>query len=51
MEFKEAIERIDFLYHKGKDEFLSEDEKQEQLRLKAYYLEVIKDNFRIELNQ
>ena len=50
MEFKKVMERIDFLYHKGKETILSEEERREQLKLKALYLDVIKDNFRLELN-
>ncbi|OFI05853.1 hypothetical protein CLOACE_14710 [Clostridium acetireducens DSM 10703] len=51
MEFKEVIARINFLYHKSQEEGLTEEEKLEQKKLKTYYIEVIKNNFRAQLNQ
>lgn len=50
MDFKKVIERINYLYHKSQEEELTEDEKKEQKELKAYYIEVMKNNVRAQLN-
>ena len=50
MEFNKVIERINFLYHKNKNEGLSEEEIKEQQELRSYYIQVIKGNFRANLD-
>ncbi|MFD3157109.1 DUF896 domain-containing protein [Haloimpatiens sp. FM7330] len=51
MDFKKVIERINFLYHKSQNEGLTEEEKKEQKKLRRYYIDVIKGNFKMELNK
>lgn len=50
MDFKKVIERINYLYHKSQNEELTEEEKKEQKELKVYYIEVMKNNVRAQLN-
>lgn len=50
MEFSKVIERINFLYHKSKNEGLNEEELNEQKELRSYYIQVIKGNFKANLN-
>ena len=50
MEFSKVIERINFLYHKSKNEGLNEEELKEQQELRSYYIQVIKGNFRANLD-
>lgn len=49
MDFKEIINRINYLYHKSQNEGLSEEEKDEQKKLKQEYLETFRKNFRAQL--
>ena len=51
MEFSKVVERINFLYRKSQEEGLTEEEKQEQKELRKYYIEVVKNNFKVELNK
>lgn len=46
---EEMINRINFLYHKSKDQGLTKEEKQEQDELRKKYVEVIKGNFKKQL--
>lgn len=50
MDFKNLIDRINYLYHKGKEEGLTEEEKKEQDTLKKQYLECMKNNIRAQLD-
>ncbi len=47
---RERIDRINELYHKSKTEGLTEEEKEEQSRLRQEYLAVIRANMRANLN-
>ncbi|GAA0182896.1 hypothetical protein SH2C18_51810 [Clostridium sediminicola] len=51
MEFKEVIERINYLYNKSKNEELTNEEKVEQKELREYYIKVFKSNFRNEISK
>lgn len=44
MDFKDLIERINFLYHKGVNEGLTEEEYFEQQELRKKYIDGIKYN-------
>lgn len=46
----EMIVRINELYHKAKNEGLSEIEKEEQSNLRKAYIEAMKGNLRSHLN-
>ena len=48
-EMKELIERINQLYHKSQAEGLTEEEKDEQARLRREYIDNVKANFRTEM--
>ena len=50
MDIDKAIGRINFLYKKSKDEGLTEDEKQEQKELRAYYVGLVKNNLKAQLD-
>ena len=50
MVMEELIARINYLYNKNKEEGLTEEEKAEQVKLRAEYIEVFKSNFRAQLN-
>ena len=45
----EKIARINELYHKSKDVGLSEEEKEEQARLRREYIDSIKSNLRSQI--
>lgn len=45
------ISRINELYHKSKNEGLTEKEKEEQAMLRKEYLAAIRGNIRSQLNQ
>jgi uncharacterized protein YnzC (UPF0291/DUF896 family) len=47
---KEMIDRINFLYHKSKSEGLTEEEKEEQKRLREAYVKEIKERVKRELD-
>lgn len=49
MDIDKAIERINFLYKKSKDEGLTDCEKQEQKELRDYYVGLVKNNLRSQL--
>ncbi len=49
MEFKEKIDRINFLANKSKKEGLTEAEKLEQKKLREEYLQNFRENFRKQL--
>ncbi|HSN59059.1 MAG TPA: DUF896 domain-containing protein [Clostridiaceae bacterium] len=49
MDIDKAIERINFLYKKSKEEGLTETEKQEQKELREYYVGLVKNNLRSQL--
>jgi len=50
MDMKERIARINELYHKSKDVGLTEEEKEEQAVLRREYVDIIKNNFRMQLD-
>jgi 5-formyltetrahydrofolate cyclo-ligase len=50
MNMEERIARINALYHKSKEEGLTEAEKEEQARLRREYVENVKANLRGQLN-
>lgn len=50
MNMEERIARINELYHKSQAEGLSEDEKEEQARLRKEYVESIRANMRSQLD-
>jgi uncharacterized protein YnzC (UPF0291/DUF896 family) len=49
MDIDKAIERINFLYKKSKEEGLTDCEKQEQKELREYYVGLVKNNLRSQL--
>jgi uncharacterized protein YnzC (UPF0291/DUF896 family) len=50
MDIKKVIEKINFLYHKSKNEGLSDDEKKEQKKLRDYYIGLMKNNLKTQLD-
>ena len=50
MNMNERIARINELYHKSKGEGLTEEEKEEQARLRREYIDSVKNNLRSQLN-
>lgn len=50
IDMEKLIERINFLYKKSKAEGLTNEEKIEQKKLRDQYIEIIKHNFRSQLN-
>lgn len=50
MNFEEKIARINELYHKSKAEGLTEEEKKEQAKLRAEYIENVRSNLRAQLD-
>ena len=49
MEIDELISRINFLYHKSKEEGLTSEEIEEQKELRKKYVNNVKNNFRAQL--
>lgn len=47
---EEKIRRINELYHKAKEEGLTEEEKEEQKILRQEYIEAFRENLRGQLN-
>lgn len=47
---EEAIKRINELYHKSKNEGLTDDEKAEQQKLRKEYIASVKNNLKNTLN-
>ena len=50
MKMDEIIARINDLYHKSKSEGLSEQEKEEQAKLRKLYIENVRGNLRSTLD-
>lgn len=50
MDIKEVIKRINFLYHKSKNEGLSDEEKKEQKEVRDYYIGLMKNNLKVQLD-
>ena len=50
MNMDERIKRINELYHKSQSEGLTEEEKEEQARLRKEYVQSVKSNLRSQLN-
>lgn len=50
MDMNARIERINFLYHKSKNEGLTESEKAEQAKLRKEYVESVRNNLRAQLD-
>lgn len=50
MNLEEKIKRINELYHKSKAEGLTEDEKEEQAKLRQEYVANVRANLRGNLN-
>ena len=50
MNMEERIARINELYHKSQAEGLSEEEKEEQARLRKEYVESIRANMKSQLD-
>lgn len=50
MDIKNAIERINFLYHKSQKEELTDEEKSEQTKLRRYYIDLMKNNLRAQID-
>lgn len=50
MNMEERIQRINELYHKSKAEGLTPEEKEENERLRAEYIQNIRSNLRAQLN-
>lgn len=50
MTMEEKIKRINELYHKSKAEGLTEEEKQEQAKLRQEYVANVRANLRGQLN-
>lgn len=47
----ETIKRINELYHKSKAGELTEEEKEEQAKLRREYLDNVRGNLRAQMNQ
>ena len=50
MNLEEKIKRINELYHKSQEEGLTEEEKQEQAKLRAEYIANVRANLRGQLD-
>jgi len=49
MDVDKAVERINVLYKKSQTEGLTEREKQEQKELRQFYISLVKNNLRAQL--
>lgn len=49
MTMDETIKRINELYHKSQKEGLTEEEKEEQKKLRRRYIDSVKGNLRVQL--
>ena len=50
MKMEEKIKRINALYHKSQAEGLTPEEKEEQARLRKEYVESVRANLRVQLD-
>lgn len=50
MNMEERIARINELYHKSQDQGLTEEEKEEQARLRREYVASVRNNLRSQLD-
>lgn len=50
MTFEDKIKRINELYHKSKESFLTEEEKEEQAKLRQEYIASVRKNLRAQLD-
>ena len=50
MDIKKLTERINFLYNKSREKELSPEEKQEQNELRRHYIDLMKNNLKIQLD-
>lgn len=50
MNIDEVISRINYLYKKGQESYLTEKEKNEQKILRQKYIDNVKKNFRMQMN-
>ena len=50
MNLEEMIKRINELYHKSQNEGLSDEEKEEQKRLRQDYIDNVRNNLRSQLD-
>lgn len=50
MTLDEKIKRINELYHKSKAEGLTDEEKEEQAKLRRDYIELVRGNLKGQLN-
>lgn len=50
MNMQEKIDRINALYHKSKAEWLTDEEKAEQAKLRAEYVASVRNNLRSQLD-
>lgn len=50
MDIKTVIERINHLYYESKQRELSLAEKDEQNKLRRYYIDLMKNNLKAQLN-
>ena len=50
MNMQEKIDRINALYHKSKAEGLTDEEKEEQAKLRAEYVASVRNNLRSQLD-
>lgn len=50
MKLEDLVQRINELYKKSKEEGLTEEEKEEQGKLRRIYIDRVKNNFRSQLS-
>lgn len=50
MKMGQLIDRINELYHKSQKEGLTDAEKEEQARLRKEYVQIVRNNFKNQLN-
>ena len=46
----QLIDRINELYHKSQKEGLTEAEREEQARLRKEYVQIVRNNFKLQLD-